>query len=305
MKIAVTGSRGTLGRPLVEALRKKGHKVFGIDLQHHDDPDHQRADVGNFRELERALRRADPEMVYHLAAEFGRMNGEDYPERVWTTNAVGTKNILTLQREMKWKLIFASSSEVYGESDIKLLSEDVLEKTPVRYFNDYAMSKRVNEWQIQNAIERDKAQVMTLRFFNAYGPGEHYHPYRSVVCLFAYRALHNIPITVYEDYHRVFMYIDDFLPTLTGCAEKFRPGETFNIGGREYRPVKDLAHLILKGVPSYSQELVTWASRESMNVANKRPDITKAVEVLGHNPRTTLEEGVPATLAWMREVYQK
>lgn len=303
MRIVVTGCQGTLGKPLVKALREKGHEVFGIDVSHTADVRVSRADVANFRELQRALKTFEPDMVYHLAAEFGRFNGEDYYERLWASNAVGTKNVLTLQKEMKFKMIFASSSEVYGESRLDYLSEEILDRIAVRYYNDYAMSKRVNEWQIQNAIEKDGVEVMTLRFFNAYGPGETYHKYRSVVCLFVYSALKQMPVTVYKDYKRVFMFIDDFIPTLALACEKFKSGGVFNVGGTEFRSVEDLMNLVVKCVPSYPPELIKWMTKEDMNVANKRPLIDEARRQFGHNPVVTLEEGIPKTVEWMRQTY--
>jgi dTDP-glucose 4,6-dehydratase len=305
MRIVVTGSRGVIGTPLVEALKKNGHAVFGLDLAHWHAPDYMRADVGNIRELRVAFMKFKPDMVYHLAAEFGRLNGEDFYEQLWTSNAIGTKHVLTLQKEMGFRMIFASSSEVYGESNLDLLKEEVLDEIPVRYFNDYAITKRINEWQIQNAMERDHTESMILRFFNTYGPGEFYHKYRSVVCLFCYHALHDMPITVYEDYKRVFIYIDDFIPTLARSCEKFVSGGIFNIGGREYRPVGDLAKIVADAVPSYPKNLIQYMRKESMNVANKRPDISKAIAQFGHDPKMPLEEGVLRTLAWMRQVYNK
>src|SRR6185437_6615200 len=122
MKLAVTGHLGTIGRPLVKALRAAGHEVVGIDLRH--DADGVRADVAEYRQLEAAVPR-DVELVYHLAAEFGRHNGEDFHEQVWRTNANGTKNVLRLQKDRGFKLIFASSSEVYGERPEAWLTEDL------------------------------------------------------------------------------------------------------------------------------------------------------------------------------------
>jgi len=179
----------------------------------------------------------------------------------------------------------------------------MLKLVPVRYFNDYAMSKMVNEWQIMNAIERDGVETMILRFFNAYGPGEYYHKYRSVVCLFCYSALHDLPITVYRDYKRGFMYIDDFIPTLARACERFKSGEVYNLGTEEFVTVERLVEVIRKCVPTYSKKLIKWKSSEEMNVRNKRPHIVKAVRDLGHAPKITIEQGVPRTVDWMREVY--
>src|SRR5829696_7933668 len=173
--ILVTGSQGTLGRPLVEELRQ----------------------------LEQMFERVGPiDFVYHLAAEFGRINGEEFYETLWSTNVIGTRHILELQRRLGFKLIFASSSEIYGDRHEAVLHEDIPLQSSIIQHNDYATTKWVNEIQIMNFEKRYGSPVVRLRFFNAYGPGEHYHHYRSVVCLFAYRALAGLPYTVYRGYKR-------------------------------------------------------------------------------------------------------
>ena len=80
MKILVTGGLGVVGRPLVNALRKKGHDVWSVDLHHNWDAQYIRCDVGKFRQLNEVFRIANFDFVYHLAAEFGRQNGEDFYE---------------------------------------------------------------------------------------------------------------------------------------------------------------------------------------------------------------------------------
>lgn len=301
-RILVTGSRGSLGRPLVSELKKRGHEVWQCDMQHVGEDQYIRADVSRFRQLERVFEAAPYDFVYHLAAEFGRMNGEEYYDNVWTTNAEGTKNILEFQRRREFKLIFSSSSEIYGDFKADYLSEDIPMKSPIFPGNDYAISKWVNELQIMNAEKRYRLPIMRARFFNAYGPGEYYHSYRSVVCLFCYRALGNIPYQVYKNYHRVFMYIDDFIPTLANCAEQFKAGDVYNVGGAEYRSVEDLSRIVLKYLGK-SDSLVEYLPEDKHNTLNKRPDITKARRDLGHNPTTTLEEGVPKTIEWMKRIY--
>ena len=205
-RILVTGSHGTLGQPLVRELRQRGHEVWGCDLQHQADQQYIRADVSSFRQLERVFKQ-DYKYVYHLAAEFGRINGEEYYDTLWQTNVIGTRNILELQRLHNFKLIFASSSEIYGDKHAEVLSEDIPLQDSIIQQNDYAVTKWVNEIQCMNFEKRFESPILRLRFFNAYGPGEYYHNYRSVVCLFCYRALHGIPYTVYKNYHRVFICI--------------------------------------------------------------------------------------------------
>lgn len=301
-RILVTGALGTLGRPLTRALRERGHETSGLDLRHDRDPRNMRCDIADYRQLERALRETEPEVVYHLAAEFGRHNGEEYYEQLWRSNVIGTRNILELQREHGFRLVFTSSSEVYGDAGGDVLDEETMDREAVTQPNDYAVTKWVNEIQCVNFRARYGSDIVRVRLFNAYGPGEHYHAYRSVVALFCYRALHGIPFDVYEGYHRVFMYVGDLITTFAGVHEKGEAGEVYNIGGREYRSVEDLAALVLEETGA-SPDLVNLQSVDAHNRKNKRPDISKAERELGHNPTLTLEEGIPDTVRWMREVY--
>jgi dTDP-glucose 4,6-dehydratase len=302
-KILVTGAVGTLGTPLVRELRARGHDVWGCDLQHQADAQIVRADIREYRHLERLIEQAGPfDFVYHLAAEFGRLNGEHYYETLWTTNVVGTRNVLELQLRHGFKLIFASSSEIYGDAHDEILHEDIpLQKSIIQH-NDYATTKWVNEVQIMNFEKRFESPIVRLRFFNAYGPGEHYHHYRSVIALFSYRALMDMPYTVYRGYHRVFMYIDDFIPTLANVCDNFHAGEVYNIGGTEFRSVEFANNLILAHLGKDDRH-VEYLDEDTHNVQNKRPDISKAAEAFGHDPKITLEDGIPRTLDWIRATY--
>lgn len=280
-------------------LTRRGHAVIGCDIKHQASEKEIRCDIADYRQLDSLLSKGQFEMVFHLAAEFGRINGELYYEQVWQSNVVGTRNILELQKRYGFKLIFASSSEIYGDLREPILFESL---NPGPISNDYALSKWVNEQQISNFRKRYQNQIMTLRFFNAYGPGEYYTPYRSVVCLFCYRALHDLSYEVYENYHRVFMYIDDFIPTLANCADKFIDGEVINIGGKEYRSVKELSDIILNTLEKKDSKVI-YLPEDKHNIVNKRPCIEKANALLGHNPKVVLEEGIRYTLNWMKLIY--
>lgn len=272
---------------------------------HNRHPQHIRSDVGEYRQIERVIKETNPDYVYHLAAEFGRVNGDEYYEQNWRTNVIGTRNILETQVDHGFCLIFASSSEVYGEHPADMIrEEDVIEGAPApRLTNDYAISKWVNEQQILNAEERHGSEIVRLRFFNAYGPGEYYTPYRSVVCLFCYHALTDQPFDVYRGYKRTFMYIDDFIPTLARVCDNFEPGTVYNIGGQDWRSVEDLAKIVLDYIGK-SDDLVNYLGEDEHNTKSKYPDIRYAYHQFGHEPRTILEMGVPDTIDWMRKVYQ-
>jgi dTDP-glucose 4,6-dehydratase len=305
VRILVTGSLGTLGRPLVVELRERGHEVWGTDLTHDGDPQYTRADVANFAQLERAFEAARPDAIYHLAAEFGRLNGEQYTEQLWRSAMVGTRNVLELSAEHDTHLLFASSSEVYGEAEEDLLDEELTDRQVIFHPNEYALSKWANERQIL-AFQGWKPELRAtrLRFFNAYGPGEPYNPYRSVVALFCAKALAGEALPVFRGYHRTFMYIDDFIPTLANACEADLRHDVYNIGGTDFRSVEELAQIV-SGEVADGQGEIELIPEDLHNVRSKRPDISRAREDLGHDPRVTLEEGVPPTAEWMRGVHAR
>ena len=303
MKILVTGGLGAVGAPLTRDLRARGHEVWVCDLPHSEGPNYVRCDVGDYRQVQRVFERANFEFVYHLAAEFGRWNGEDYYEKVWQSNAIGTKNLLRLQEARKFRMVFASSSEVYGDWD-EVMSEDVLMQHPIRQMNDYAISKWVNEMQILNSAERFGTETVRVRLFNTYGPGEPYSEYRSVACQFIYRALHDMPYTVYLDHHRTSSYIDDTVRALANITERFKPGEVYNIAGDEYHDIKSLSDMILKCLGK-DDKMVKYVPVEAHNTRNKKTTIAKAARDLDHKPTVPLSVGIPRTIEWQKEVYRR
>lgn len=301
MKILATGGLGTVGSFLVEELRARGHEVWVADLYHHHDRQSLRCDVSHYRQLERVFASHPFDFVYHLAGEFGRWNGEDFYENLWSSNAVGTKNILRMQEKYGFRLVYFSSSEVYGDWD-GVMSEDVMDRFEVRQLNDYAITKWVGEMQVLNSANMFGTESVRVRLFNLYGPGEKYSDYRSVNCLFCYRALHDLPYTVYLNHHRSSTYITDAACTLANIVDNFIPGEAYNIGSSEYHDIKTVSDIILEALGKDDSQ-VTYLDSEAFTTRNKRLDMSKAVRDLGHQPKVTLAEGLPLTLEWMKQYY--
>lgn len=301
-RILITGALGTIGRHLVEELRRRNHQVWLLDLRHYHDFMYFRCDVSSFRQLERVFTAQEFDYVYHLAAEFGRWNGEDFYDTLWTTNAVGTKNIIRWQERMRFRLIFASSSEVYGDHD-GVMSEDVMDTIEIKQLNDYAMTKWVGEMQVLNSASMYDTQSVRVRFFNTYGPGEYYSPYRSVNCLFCYRALHGIPFTVYRGHRRTSTYVTDAVSALANITENFQPGEVYNIGGGEYHSIESLAGYVLEATRA-DPGLVTFTDSEPFTTKIKQIDNSKAQHDLHFSTTISLAEGVRKTVDWMRSVYK-
>lgn len=312
-KILVTGGLGAVGSVLVKDLRARGHDTWIVDLPHHNDRQYLRCDVGEFRQVERLFasegwargyfsKSHDFDFVYHLAAEFGRWNGEDFYDTLWRSNAVGTKNILCMQERYGFRGIYFSSSEVYGDYD-GLMSEDVLDNVPIKQMNDYAISKWVNELQVLNSAAMCGTESVRVRLFNTYGPGEPYSPYRSVICLFCYSALHGIPFKVYRGHHRTSTYITDTVRTLANICASFRPGEVYNIGGLDYHDIETVAKLVIKYSGS-NPDIAEYCDPEPFTTISKKADCIKAIQHLGHKSTVGLEEGIQKTIEWMRHYYR-
>jgi dTDP-glucose 4,6-dehydratase len=301
-KILVTGGLGFIGSNLVPELKRRGHEVWVCDLMNSGTPNYFRCDVSKYRQLERIFDAQKFDYVYHLAAEYGRWNGEDYYENLWLTNIIGTKNILRLQEKKKFRMIFFSSAEVYGDYTGKM-SEDVMDKIAIKQMNDYAMTKWAGEMQVLNSAAMFGTETVRVRPVNAYGPHEHYTPYRGVIPLFIHKALLDEPYTVYQGHKRIFDYVEDTCRTFANIADNFKPGEVYNVGAKEEweHDIKYVSDLILKSLKK-SDAKVTYKQAEPFTTQVKHMDFSRIRRDLKHDPKVPLEEGIPLTIAWTKKV---
>jgi len=314
MKILITGGLGTIGRGLTTELESRGHEVYTVDLYHHfneigftvrtdlKNPKYARCDVSEYRQLERVFDTWGPfDYVYHTAAEFGRWNGEDFYEQLWKSNVIGTKNLIRLQERFKFKFIHFSSSEVYGDWP-DIMVETVMNENVIRQMNDYAITKWVNEMQINNSRIQYQTESVIVRIFNTYGPGEYYSPYRSVNCRFIYCALAGIPWVVYKGYTRTSTFLADSVTTLANISDNFKAGEVYNISGNEYHTMEELSDIIIE-VTKADRSLVEYKTEEILTTRHKKVDNTKAVNDLNHKMTVGLKEGVKLTADWLKAAY--
>jgi dTDP-glucose 4,6-dehydratase len=297
-KVFVTGAAGFLGTHLCGELNARGFMVAGCDLVHGSRSDCVRADVGEYRQIATLIDQYQPDIVYHLAAEFGRNNGEDYYEQVWRTNAIGTKHIVRLQEKHGFRLVFFSSSEIYGDYPGKMV-EQLSDEVSLRQLNDYAISKMVGEQQVMNSADRHGTETVRVRLFNTYGPGEMWTPYRSVVAHFIHCALHKKPCKVFLGYKRTSTYVTDMIRTLSNITTKFKPGAVYNIAGEQFHDVKTASDLVLRAIGA-NDDHIEYQSLDAHNTVNKDPDITMAQRDLGHECRVGLEQGIAETVKWAR-----
>jgi dTDP-glucose 4,6-dehydratase len=302
-KILVTGGLGFVGSNLVPELENRGHKVTICDLMNNGKPNYVRCDVSKFQQLDRLFESRKFDFVYHLAAEYGRWNGEDYNENLWITNCLGTKNILRMQEKYRFKMIFFSSAEVYGDYD-KIMTEDVMDKVAIKQMNDYAISKWASELDILISQDMFSTETVRVRPGCMYGIHEYYHPYRGVIPVFIYKALMNQPYTVYLGHTRIHDYIVDSCRTYANIVDNFKSGEVYNVGGKPEwnHDIKYLSDLILK-VVGRDDSKVIYKPVELYTTKHKTLDSTKAIRDLKHNPSTPLEEGIKKTVEWMQSIY--
>ncbi len=301
MKILVTGGEGFVGSNLVPELRSRGHEVWVCDIHQSGNENYVRCDVSKFRQLEKIFQRHKFDIVYHLAAEYGRWNGEDYYENLWLTNVVGTKNLLKLQEANGFRSVLFSSAEVYGDYAGEM-REDVMDTVAIKQMNDYAMTKWVNEMQALNSASMFATETVRVRPVNAYGPHEYYSPYRGVIPIFIHHAMMGLPYTVYANHRRIFDYVEDTSKTIANIVDRFRPGEVYNIGGQEEHDIKYVSDLILSYLGK-DDSLVKYEKWEPHTTKVKKMDCSKAVSQLGHDPRTPLEEGLKRTIEWSKKAY--
>ena len=145
MNILVTGGAGFIGTNLSNELRSRGNDVKTLDIKPDASLAHERIDVTYYEQLARYFEKHEFDVVYHLAAEYGRWNGEDHYDNLWRVNVVGLKNILRLQQKYGFQLVSFSSAEVYGDYS-GVMSEDIMDNIPIKQMNEFYLSDKLNKY---------------------------------------------------------------------------------------------------------------------------------------------------------------
>jgi dTDP-glucose 4,6-dehydratase len=306
-RILVTGGTGFIGTNLVNELEKRGHEVFSCDLLHNERDNYMRADVSKYSQIERVFHKNDSfDYVYHLAAEYGRWNGEDYYENLWQTNVIGTKHLIRLQEKLGFSMIFFSSAEVYGDYTGEM-NEDVMVNNPIKdtyQMNDYAITKWAGELMCMNSAKMFNTKTVRVRPVNCYGPHEKYSQYKGFIPIFIYRALHNQGYDVYKGHKRIIDYVEDTVTTFANIVDNFIPGEVYNVGSKQKweKDIKEYSDIVLDAV-GIDDSLVTYHESEPFTTKVKNIDFSKAITDLKHDPKVSPEKGIKKTVEWMKDYY--
>jgi UDP-glucuronate 4-epimerase len=297
MRYVVTGAAGFIGSQLAEALQSAGHTVLGIDsfTDYYDPALKERNARGlDVRRLDLArddLDFTDWDGVFHLAGQPGvRSFGDVFPLYV-ERNVLASQRVFEAAALAGARVVFASSSSVYGEAEQYPTPED----TPPRPLSPYGITKLACEHLARASGRSFGLDAIVLRYFNAYGPRQ--RPDMAFPRVVA-ALIEAHPFTLYGDgeQSRSFTYVGDVVAASLLAMEEAVSGSVYNVGGGQEATMNQTIEL-LEGISGRRLEV---QRREAVAGDQRRTkaDTTRIKEDLGWQPRTSLEEGLRAQWEW-------
>jgi len=302
MRILVTGGAGFVGSHLSERLLAAGHEVVVVDNYF----------TGSKRNIEHLsanprfeLIRHDVtfplyvevDAIYNLASPASPIHYQHDPVQTTKTNVMGAINMLGLAKRLRVPILQASTSEVYGDPEVHPQSEDYWGRVnPIGPRACYDEAKRVAETLFFDYHRQHGLEIRVARIFNTYGPRMAADDGR-VVSNFIVQALRGEPLTIYGDgsQTRSFCYVDDLVGGLIALMDN-TSGEIgpVNLGNPGEFTMLELAELVLEVTGSSSP--VENRPLPQDDPKQRQPDIRKAKEVLGWEPRVALKDGLVSTI---------
>jgi UDP-glucuronate decarboxylase len=306
-RILVTGGAGFLGSHLCERLLQLGHEVVCLDnfftaqrrnVEHLLD-DHRFELVRH--DVTEALT-VEVDEIYHLACPASPVHYQRNPVRTINTAVQGTFNMLDMAREVRARIMIASTSEVYGDPQEHPQVEPYWgHVNPIGPRACYDEGKRCAEALTVSYARQYGVVTRIARIFNTYGPRMHEDDGR-VVSNFVLQALRNESITIYGNglQTRSFCYVSDLIEGfILLMATPEDPGPV-NLGNPRESTIHELAELVLKLVRTNSTLRLDPLPVD--DPTRRCPDIAKAKRLLGWEPKVSLEQGLERTVAYMRDV---
>jgi len=311
MRLLVTGAAGFLGSHLCDRLLAQEHTVVGMDnlitgapanlshLEHHRGFQFIRHDVSTFIDVRGPL-----DGILHFASPASPIDYLEYPIPTLKVGALGTHNALGLAKAKGARFLLASTSEVYGDPLVHPQPESYWGNVnPVGPRGVYDEAKRFAE-AITMAYHRYHAlDTRIVRIFNTYGPRMRPRDGR-VVSNFIVQALQGEPLTIYGDgsQTRSFCYVDDLIEGIVRLFER-GDAEPTNIGNPHEFTVRQLAERVLALTQSRSPIVEKRLPVDDPKV--RQPDITRARQRLGWEPKVPLEEGLRRTIGYFRDIVRR
>jgi len=317
-KIMVTGVAGLIGSHLVEELLQRGHEVHGFDVVDIKDNKnlenvkndtnfvYYKGDVRSLEDLELFFQ-SDASVLYHLASVVGVNRYMEDPLSLIDIGILGTRSLIDMCHKHNVRMLFASTSEVYGKNpDIPWLEtgDRVLGPTDVDRWS-YSTSKAICEHMLFGMHHKYDWPMSIVRFFNVYGPRQ--NPI-YVVSKSVHRVLNGIAPELYDggEQTRCFTYIDDVIDGLILAATlKSALGQVINLGNPVENTMKDVVEAVLEAAGS-DLDVTPVRTREKYgnvyeDIPRRVPSVDKAFSLLGWKPSTSMRDGVRKTVAWAKK----
>jgi UDP-glucuronate decarboxylase len=301
-RILVSGGSGFVGSHLCDRLLKEGHEVVCLDnfftgsranIEHLLD--HHRFELVRHDVTEPITMEVD--QVYHLACPASPIHYQRNPVRTIRTAVEGTLNMLDLAREVRARILIASTSEVYGDPIEHPQRESYWGNVnPIGPRACYDEGKRCAESLAVSYARQYSVEVRIARIFNTYGPRMHENDGR-VVSNFVVQALRGGPITVYGEGQqtRSFCYVSDLLEGFERLMASEHGVDPVNLGNPRETTVLELAEMIKRLAKSKSE--IIKAPLPKDDPTRRKPDIARAQKLLDNwGPQVSLEEGLSATI---------
>lgn len=311
MTILVTGGAGFIGSSLADELLRQGNKVVVVDnfddyydiAIKEDNVAHNlfssnyklyRLDICNKQQLQKVFRENEISSVVHLAARAGVRPSIEKPEKYVETNVLGTVNLLEVMKDFKvQKLVFSSSSSVYGNCNESIFSEDLKVTEPI---SPYAATKSAGEQFVYTYHKLYGLSAVCLRFFTVYGPRQRPD---LAIRKFVEKIENGQTIDMYGDgtTMRDYTYVEDIVAGVISAINYHKtPYEIINIGGGEPITLKRMIETIEDVLGKKAQ--INILPMQLGDVEKTICDWSKAKKLLGYNPQTTFKQGIQKFVAW-------
>ena len=301
--ILVTGSSGTIGTALCESLLARGYKTTGVDIHHNkwNDKIDKLTIISDLRKANfHTVLKKDFDLIIHLAAN-ARVYDLVVRPKLARDNFLMVFNVLEYARGSNVKrMIFASSREVYGNSDNPYHKEN--ETGVSNCESPYSATKLGGEALFHSYCYCYGIMPVILRFSNVYGK---YDDSNRVVPIFMRRSMNQKDLIVFGERKALdFTYIDDCLNGIVRTIENFDQdavgGNTFNIASGKGTSIMQVADLIKKITGSNSRIVIK--QNRMGEVTNFIADIAKAKQLLGYNPKVNIQEGIEKSFEWYKGI---
>jgi UDP-glucose 4-epimerase len=300
MNFLITGAAGFLGSTLANYLSREGHQVRGLDDLSTGDPQSlapdvlfTRGDVSDRPKLWTLLQEVD--VVYHLAARVSVPESILYPRDYNMVNVGGTVALMEAMRDVGVRrVVLASSGPVYGDHGEQPLKESAT----LNPRSPYAVSKLAAEYYVRTIGGLWGIETVSLRIFNAYGPGQHLPPsHPPVVPHFLRQAQRSGTLVVHGDgsQTRDYVYVDDVVSAMVAASTAPNvDGLAINVGSGRETSVRDLVNCVMEVTGSNAEML--YNTQTSGGVSRLCADLSLAGRKLNYSPSISLSDGLRLTL---------